>query len=1005
MLTLILGAVRTRTAQVLTVLVLTALAAAVAAAGPWFAFASMSSAAAADVAAAPAEQRVVSVRLITHIGDGPRDTVDQFASRVRDLLPLPAARPVNGLMIAMSVSRGSESDALPVAYRDEFCANVQLRGPCPARPLEVSISAVASRRLGLHAGDSVVEHASLGAPAVTFRIVSTYTPVDPGGTYWSDALYRAQTGLDPLFTPLDTFAIDPLSNPTVTYDVQVPEALLRGDGDYDLGQALDLATAQLTQQQLNLVNSSAQLLTEVGHDRSTVRTSVTVSLIQVLILAWFAIGLAGRYTGRDRRGDAALLKLRGAARSGMLRLAWGQHLVPLAIGAIAGIPPGYAVARLLAGPVPDPADRQSALVLSAGAAAAVLVGGLIVLALVEAFAQRPPVAELLRQVTSARGDWKSGLIDLLLLAVASSAIYQARTGDATSGLALAAPALVALAAGLLLARLLVRIADRGGGSAVRAGRLRLGLTAVQVSRRPAADRVFALVVVTVAVFTTAFGGRLADREHRAVRSAAELGAQRVLTVQATNRTLLEQAVRRADPRGDQAMAVVVDTSGLPSVLAVDSSRLAAVARWRPEYGPVSALSTAMADSPGRSPLPAITGDRLTVRVRHDGESPADLSLVLQDEGTGAPVDVPFGRLGPGAQSRSASLTGCAAPPGCRILRWEVTAPPDHTGRVVAAGFPTAVTVTELTQHGPDATVLNGAALADISRWRAGTAGGGMDIDASHGALRMAIDENPTGPPPPPDDQVWAVDDRLPLPVVLAGTPPDDWQLAEPGLESLGAGIAPVRVIASTGALPVVGGSGVLIDLDAARRMVGDAVVGGTFQVWLAPDAGPGVVDALKRNGLSIVSDQTIASRAAALGRQGPSAGSQFALLSAAIGLLLAAATVALTGAVDRRTRLGELTALRVQGFPYRAARVASWAGTAGLTVLGVAGGLLAAVIAHPLVRTAVPPFTDDWDVLPAPGPLGAAAVLLAGLIALAVLGLTAWLSVLSLLRRLREDVR
>jgi putative ABC transport system permease protein len=55
--TLIIGAVRARTAQVLTVFVLTALAAAIAAAGPWFGFASMSSAAAADVVAAPAEQR------------------------------------------------------------------------------------------------------------------------------------------------------------------------------------------------------------------------------------------------------------------------------------------------------------------------------------------------------------------------------------------------------------------------------------------------------------------------------------------------------------------------------------------------------------------------------------------------------------------------------------------------------------------------------------------------------------------------------------------------------------------------------------------------------------------------------------------------------------------------------------------------------------------------------------------------------------------------------------
>ncbi len=73
-------------------------------------------------------------------------------------------------------------------------------------------------------------------------------------------------------------------------------------------------------------------------------------MIQILVLAWFAIGLAGRYTGRDRRGDAALLKLRGSSRLGMLRLTVGQHLVPLLAGAMLGAPLG-----LPAGPARWPA--------------------------------------------------------------------------------------------------------------------------------------------------------------------------------------------------------------------------------------------------------------------------------------------------------------------------------------------------------------------------------------------------------------------------------------------------------------------------------------------------------------------------------------------------------------------------------------------------------------------------------------------------------------------------
>ncbi len=1004
MFALIIVAVRTRTAQVLTVLLLTALAAAVAAAGPWFAFASMTSAAAADVAAAPADQRTVSVREITKIDGTPQATIDEFAGRAKGLLPVPTADPVNGFVLPLSVTHGADTDTLPVAYRDQFCAHVRLDGPCPARAGEVSISDTAGQQLGLKVGDRLVERATPTSEAITFRIVSSYTPAEPDGPYWSDQLYRAQGGFDPVFASLATFTAGPLAEPTITYDVQLPDALLRGDGGYDLSSVLKAADAKLGQAQLRLVDTTAVLLRAVDQDRSTVRTGVTISLVQVLILTWFAIGLAGRYTGRDRRGDAALLKLRGSSRLGMLRLAWGQHLVPLTAGAIVGLPLGYGLARLQAGGVRDASDRHAALLLSIAAAAAVLVGGLAVLALLEALAQRLPVVELLRQVTSRRGDWKSGLIDLLLLAVAVAAVYQARVSAAASGLALAAPALVALAVALLLARLLARIADTGGGAAVRAGRIGLGLTAVQVSRRPGVDRVFALVVVAVAMFTTALGGWRADGEHRAVRSAAELGAQRVLTVQADNRTVLEQAVRKADPQGREAMAVVVNATNSPNLLAVDSSRLAAVARWRPEYGSIAALPAAIADAPGPAPLPAVTGDRLTVRLRHDGSARAALWLVLQQEGTGVPVKAYFGVLGRGEQTRTAPIAGCTAAPGCRIVRWEVTTQPDAAGRTTSAAYGTAVTVRDLTQQNPSATVLGPSALADITRWRADTDGAAMDIDVSHGTLTMAINDNPIGL----DDtgyQVWAVDTPLPLPMVLAGAPETPWQFAEPSLKSLGAALTPVRIVGTAAALPVLGTSGILIDLDQSRRIIGDAGAAGEYQVWLAPGAGPGVIDALQRNGLSIITDDSVPAFADRLGRQGPSASSRFALLAGLIGLLLAAATVAVAGAVDRRTRLAELTALRVQGLARPTAVVAGWAGTAGLILAGLIGGLLAAVLARPLAETAVPPFTDGWSVLPAPTPLSVAAVAMAALAGLIVLGLVGWLSVLPLVRRLRESAR
>ena len=1002
MFALVWGAVRTRTAQVLTVLVLTALAAAVAAAGPWFAYASIARAAAADVAAAPAEQRTVSVRRIADTGGDAQGAIDQLSAGVRSRLPLPAGDPVTGLVLPLTVSRGSETPSMAIAYREDFCAHVRLDGACPAAPFEVAIAEGAAQQLGVAPGDSLTMVATPSSRPVRVEVVARYTYVDPTGTYWSNPLYEADNGLEPVFTPVATFRARQLWEPTVTYDLAVPEELIRGDGGYRLGPVLREADIRLGAADLRLVNTTGPLLGTIAEDRSEIRLGVLVATLQTLVLTWVAIGLAGRYTGRDRRGDAALLKLRGSTRLGMLRLAWGQHLLPLTAGALLGLPLGWLLARGLAGPVGPPGERTTALLLSLAAAGAVLLGGLLVLAVVEGLVLRQPVVALLRQVGAGRGDWRGGLIDLLLLAVAAAAVYQARSSAPDSGLAIVAPALVALAVALLLARLLGRVADRGGGAAVRTGRLRLGLTAVQVSRQPGSDRVFALVVVTVAMFATALGGWRADGRARDARSAAELGADRVLTVQAANRTALLRAVRAADPAGDRAMAVVVDVASTPPVLAVDSSRLAAVARWRSEYGPLTALPAATTGAPGPAPLPAVTGDRLTVRLSYAGAAPAALALILQNEATGAPVPVPFGTLRPGEQTRTVPLTGCTGTPGCRLLRWQLTLPPEPGGPVSAALPGSVVTVRGLAQRNPDASVLDAARLADISRWRPGTGGAAVDIAARDGSLRLAVDRNKLEFPQV-GIEAYAVDAPLPPPVVLAGPPAPGWQFAEPALFSLTGSAVPVRVTGTAAVLPVLGRAGVLVDLETVRRIAGDADRPGEFQVWLAPDAGPGIVDALRRAGLTVSADDSVTARADRLAEQAPSAVSRFDLVAGVVGLLLAAATIGVAGAVDRRARLEQLRALRVQGLGRRDAVATAYAGTAALVGTGLLAGLLAAALAVPLARTALPGFTDGWDVLAPPGVLGGPALTLAGAAALVVLGLTAWLSVGPLLRALRRE--
>ena len=997
MFSVVFGAVRARAAQALMVFILAALPAAAAAAVPWYGLAVGSRVAGAAVTAAPATQKVLLASAQGTTNGDPQRALSDFAARVHAVLPMAGAEPVLGLKQPMLLSRGrglGNLSGFGAAYRQDFCAHVRLTGTCPAAAGEAVISSDVARRIPLKTGEQFSVRASAASEPVSFRITGIYTPADPAGAYWTDQLFTANGQLDPFFTTLDTFAQPQFSAPVLSYDLPVPAPLLRGDDGYRLGDVLAAALPRLRAQQITLAYQTAPLLAAIRAGRATIQRGILGALAQVLVLGWFAIGLAGRYTSRERRGDAGLLKLRGNTRLSMLRLALGQHLVPLLAGALAGLPLGFFAAWALAGRLPVPAEILPAALLSVAAVTVVLLGGLAVLAIVDAAALRLPVAALLRRVAGRRRGWRSDVVDLALVAVAAFAVYQAHVSGPETGLAVAAPALVALAVALVLARFLRWFADRAGGVAVRRGRLRFGLTAIQVSRQTGTDRVFALIVVAVAMFAVAAGGFVAGRAGRADRSEVQLGATRVLWVQAGTRTELEYAVRRADPTGERAMAVVVDQSSNPPVLAVDSSRLAAVARWRPEYGSLGALTKAAADARLPAALPLVTGSRLVLRVTSTRDVPSPLYLNLQNEATGAGVQVAFKGVAKGEQTISAPVNGCSAGPGCRLVRWQLTTPPGPDGEPA----PGTLTVQGLTQQDPPATILDGPQLADVTRWYSDFTGLAVKVTTTGRGLTMAADNRADSAP---GDKVYAVDAPLPLPIVLAGPPSADWRFDDALSYRFGPGPTPVRVAGTASVLPVLGRAGVLVDLDMTRRLAADAELGGVFQVWLAPGAPASVVDDLRAAGLTVTGEDTTAAFTERLAGQADVVGSRFGLLTAAIALLLAAAMVAVAAAVERGQYTEQLRALRIQGLPRRSAVVAGWAGTAGLVTAGLIAGLIAAAVAVPVAAVVSPPFADGWRVLPPPDPLTLGPLAAAGLIALLALGLAAWLSVRPLLRRLR----
>jgi hypothetical protein len=991
MFAVILSALRWRSAQALMLVVLAAFGSAAAAAAPWYALSVASQAATTEVAAAPASQRVLSAASTATTAGDPRATVRAFGKSMGELLPIRGAAGIAGLRTSVILPRGGAAPAtIPLAYRDGFCPQVRLRGTCPTRPGEVAISSDAARRLSLSVGQVLrVRAPATGAAAPQpLRVVAAYDPVDPSAAYWATKVFGANGSLDPVFTTVDTFRDPLLPPPSLGYDVEVPANLLRGDDGYDLNAVVRDARPALRAARIELSDPTGGLLDRIRGERAAILRGVLTALGPAVALCWFAVALAGRYTIRDRQVDAGLLKLRGSTLPAMVRLAAGQHLVPLAAGAVAGLVTGFFAAWSLARALPVPAEVGLASALSVAAVGVVTAGGLLMLTVMDAAVLRLPVVALLRQVSSRRRRRRADLVDLLLVTVAAGAVYQARASAPDDGLGTVAPALVALVVAVVIARLLWWGADRAGAAAVRRGRLQFGLAAVHLSRQFGAARVYALIALTVAMFALTVGGYAAGRTQRAERSEVELGADRVLTVAAATRTQLEYAVRKADPGGRQAMAAVVDLNSNPPVLAVDSARLAAVATWRPEYG----SATALAATPP-APLPMVTGTALVLRVRSDRPDPSELQAVLQNEATGAATQATFRAIRRGEQTVRAPVTGCDSGPGCRLIRWQLATPTDDGG---------AVTIRSLAQRDPPGPVLDAAALADAARWHTDFTGAALRVTASTAGLSMA----PTSRPDVvAGDKVFVMDTALPVPIVLAGPRPAEWVFAEPSSPRLGPADIPVRVAGTARVLPVLGARGIMVDLDASRRTSGDAELGGTSQVWLAPGAPSSLVRTLQEQGLRVTKDKSAAGRADELAHQGAVLGSQFALLTVVAGLLLAAALVAVITTVERESYAAQLQTLRIQGLPRAAAITAGYAGTAALVVAGVLGGLVAALIARAVAGVTAPPFADGWNVIPPPGVLGAAALSVTAGVFLAVLAAAGWLSVRPLIRRLRAGAR
>jgi hypothetical protein len=1001
---LVLRMMGARRAQALTVFLLSAVVTAAAVAGPVALREVDASIARDEVAAASNTERSLSVTAF--LNPSASDAADQFDT-IASLVELPGFDVVRageleafGPVADPKSPYGAETSRL--VFRDRVCEHlVIVAGRCLAGPLEIVVGVDSAKTAGLRPGDVAVVQAARyeqgrglvpDGPEQRLTVVGTYTPRDPDEAYWAGQHYFPVTANgtrhEAVFLSPQTFDLIGHTLGQSSVDSLAPASVLTVDRLAGLKAEIDHLTAPLSEQQAVTVNTNLpDLADRVAANREVAHELVPVAFVPLVALCFFVIYLAVGYGIFGRRQELGLVALRGVAPARRWWLATGE--TGLAI--VAGAPVGYVLGYWAVSTVARLRFDGDAVTLSSAAlpyAGLALAGSLVVALLGQRRAVAEPVVDLLRGVPRGAAGWRSLVVEGIVIALAVGTTVQLRTSDSLRGVSLLVPGLVVVAVALAAARALAPAAALVARWALWAGRLGPGLAAVQLARRPGSHRLFILIAVSTAMLAFVAAGMDVAATARADRARIVTGAQTVLTVDGADVRGLLHATRQVDPTGGWAMAVMTPVQtypDAPKVLAVDTTRLAAVGAWRDGFGAGAGSVAAKLMPPPAQPL-RFDGRQIELDIEtfpgaSSGTDKVDLTVTLAPLAGGDVITVSVPDLAPGRAVRRLTVVGCAQ--GCRLTALTLGTTRRDSVRLL---------VHAIRQLDPPGDVVPPAVLTDRHRWRGpdgvvpSPLGQALQISATQTAFSSG------------ESTVASVDAPVPVPVAATGG------LAASGsLESLDGSPVPATVVAPVAMLPRLGASGVLVDLEYLERTDLFAPRRDQAEVWLGPAAPADAADRLRKAGLAVSRATGVAANLRALGRQGTTLALQFHLAAALFGVALALGGLGLVATVDRRRRAVDLSALRRQGLSQRSADQAALWGYLSIVVVAAVAGLFAAWVAWLVAGDHLPVFTDTLDAVRPPRWPSVGAVLLPWLAAGSAMVVGSVVAAWALRRATRSD--
>jgi hypothetical protein len=555
-------------------------------------------------------------------------------------------------------------DLLRFGSYDHLDAHAELvSGAWPSTGgLEAAISLSAASATGLKLGQEITTVGRLDGKPVKVRITGIFQLNDPFGDRWTveQLLSRGveageYTTYGPLMVPRETFLARFATNVNATWTA-VPD--LRSLTPAQL-RPLAGRVSDLSERLKGYTASSRlpELLTQLGTASLVARSTMLIPVLQLLLLAAYALMLTARLLADHRRMEVALLRSRGAGTVRLAALAGGEALLvaaPCALVAPFLGPPLLSLVNAL------PWIRASGVRLAPSADLGTFAVSFAVALAAAALLMLPAFSGARRtyvEEQSARGrSGGRGLVeragaDVALLVVAGLAIWQLRrygapvTGTAAGELGIdplivSGPALALLTGGMLGLRLVPRVSRLA--ERITSGRPTLApaLGAWQVSRRPlkyAGPALLLTMAIAIGIVSMATAATWRDSQEDQARHQAGADLRISGPPDGPELGALGRGTAFAALPGVTALSPAfrgqVDLSGEDAILVgLDADRLDQLFHLRQDLSaqPVAELARALGS--GRPPQKALllpgTPVTLTVSARADGEAP--LRIVLSD---------------------------------------------------------------------------------------------------------------------------------------------------------------------------------------------------------------------------------------------------------------------------------------------------------------------------------------------------------------------------------------